>query len=194
MESCNVEGIASLASYHFYTDQPEVALRLYRRLVQLGVNNAELWNNMGLCSYYAGQYDIALNCFEKALDVADDSNLADIWYNVSQVAIGIGDLGFAYEALKIAISVDPNHSEAFNNLGVLELRKGNIEQAKANFSMSAKQSQFLFEPAYNGALVAYRTGEYQESYMAVQKSLEVFPDHADSKELFKMLQKCFAKD
>ncbi len=189
-----MESVASLASYHFYTDQPEVALRFYRRLVQLGVNNAELWSNMGLCSYYSGQYDITLNCFERALDLADDSNLADIWYNVSHVAIGIGNLSLAYEALKIAISVDPNHSEAFNNLGVLEMRKGNVDQAKVNFMMSSKQGQFLFEPAYNLALAAYRTGEYQDSFNAVKKALGIFPDHADSKELLKLIQKCFAKD
>ena len=29
----NVEAIASIASYHFYTDQPEVALRFYKRLL-----------------------------------------------------------------------------------------------------------------------------------------------------------------
>lgn len=189
-----MESIASLASYHFYTDQPEVALRFYRRLVQLGVNNAELWNNLGLCSYYSGQYDMTISCFERALDLADDTSLADIWYNISHVAIGIGDLSLAYEALKIAISADPNHAEAFNNLGVLELRKGNIEQAKANFSMSGKQGQFLFEPAYNSGLVSYRAGEYQDSYTSVQKAITVFPDHADSKELLKILQKCFAKD
>lgn len=50
-----VEAIACLASHHFYTDQPEVALRYYRRLVQMGVNNTELWNNLGLCCFYASQ-------------------------------------------------------------------------------------------------------------------------------------------
>jgi tetratricopeptide repeat protein 8 len=29
----SVESIASIASYHFYTDQPEVALRFYKRLI-----------------------------------------------------------------------------------------------------------------------------------------------------------------
>ena len=59
----NVEAIASLASYHFYTDQPEVAMRFYWRLVQSGLNECELWNNLGLCSFFAAQYDMALNCF-----------------------------------------------------------------------------------------------------------------------------------
>ena len=59
-EACNVESIACLASYHFYTDQPENALRFYRRLIQIGVNNAEIWNNLALCSYYASQFDLCL--------------------------------------------------------------------------------------------------------------------------------------
>ena len=29
----SVEAIASIASYHFYTDQPEIALRFYKRLL-----------------------------------------------------------------------------------------------------------------------------------------------------------------
>ena len=44
------------------------------------------------------------------------------------MAIGIGDLGLAYQSFKISVSVDGNHAESFNNLGVLELRKGNIDQ------------------------------------------------------------------
>ena len=45
----------------------------------------ELWNNMGLCCFYAGQYDLTLSCFERALMLADDDNMADVWYNIGQV-------------------------------------------------------------------------------------------------------------
>jgi len=74
-----IEAIACMAAHHFYNDQPEVALRFYRRLVQMGLNNTELWNNLGLCCYYAAQYDMALGCFERALALADDDNMADVW-------------------------------------------------------------------------------------------------------------------
>ena len=50
-----------------------------------------------------------------------------------QVAIGIGDLSLAYQCLKIAISINPSHAEAYNNLGVLEYRKGNDEQSRSYF-------------------------------------------------------------
>jgi lipoprotein NlpI len=49
---------------------------------------------------------------------------ADVWYNLGHIAIGVGDLGLGYQAFKIAVSVDPQHAESYNNLGVLELRKG----------------------------------------------------------------------
>lgn len=103
---------------------------------------------------------MALSCFERALSISDDSNVADIWYNVGHVAIGIGDLGLAYQAFKIAVSHNPNHAEAFNNLGVLELRRGNIEQAKNNYLQSSKIATFLFEPCYNASLLMLKKGEF----------------------------------
>jgi len=61
---------------------------------------------------------MALNCFERALMLATDETLADVWYNIGQVAVGVGDVVLAYQAFKLAVTVDPNHAEAFNNLGV----------------------------------------------------------------------------
>jgi len=121
-DASNVEAIACMAANHFYSDQPELALRFYRRLLQvllplpspplpspplpsgvyaaplrcsypsppplarprtpshtlahpriltraclrawrlqMGVNNAELWCNVGLCCFYASQCDSALS-------------------------------------------------------------------------------------------------------------------------------------
>ena len=153
-DSSNVEAISCLASNYFYTDQPELALRLYRRLLQMGLNAAELWNNLGLCCFHAGQYDMCLVCFERALAQSEDDNSADIWYNVGQLAIGIGDLGLAYQAFKIAVSVDVHHAESFNNLGVLELRKHNPEAARSNFEGAHKLSEFHFEPLFNAVRAA----------------------------------------
>ncbi len=65
----------------------------------MGVQSTELWNNLGLCCFYAGQYDLTLGCFDRALSLADDDNMADVWYNVGQVAVGIGDLGLAYQVM-----------------------------------------------------------------------------------------------
>lgn len=53
----------------------------------MGVNNAELMNNLGLSCFYAQQYDMTLICFERALALADGESAAEIWYNIGHLAL-----------------------------------------------------------------------------------------------------------
>ena len=116
----------------------------------MGVSNTEIWNNVGLCCFYSAQYDMALSCFNRALENSNDTNMADVWYNLGHVAIGIGDLALAYQAFKIATSVNPNHAESFSNLAVLALRKHDVGAAQAHARSSQRLGPHLFEPFFNG--------------------------------------------
>ena len=49
----------------------------------------------------------------------------------------------------------------------------------------------MFEPFFNMALVAFKLGDCQESFDHAQKALEAFPEHTESKELLRQLQKHF---
>lgn len=64
------------------------ASHVARRLLQMGVYNCPLYNNLGLCCFYAQQYDMTLSSFERALTlVANDEEQADVWYNIGHVAV-----------------------------------------------------------------------------------------------------------
>ena len=189
IDNCNFEAIACIGSHHFYSDQPEIALKFYKRLFELGINSAEIWNNLGLAAYYSGQYDFCLSCFERALITAEDEIAGDVWYNISHVAIGLGDLPLAYQALKITIAYNGDHFEAFNNLGVLEIKKGNFDQAKSNFILSCKNTDFSFEPYYNYAAMRFKQGDLEEALKFSKKSSEIFPDHFESRELKEKISK-----
>lgn len=187
LDATNVEAIASIAAHHFYTDNPEKALILYRRLIQMGISSAELFNNLGLCCFYAQQFDMALGCFERALTVADDDAMADVWYNLSHVALGLGDIGLSYQCLKLAVVCDSTHAEAYNNLGALEHRKENHEQAAAHYAAA----EGIYEAQYNAALLAEDRGDYQQCFTNATAALNTFEEHADSKVVLDRLQKLF---
>lgn len=155
LDASNIESIACLGAHFFYSDQPELAIRYYRRLLQMGVSNAEIWNNIGLCCFYASQYDMALNCFDRAIGLASDDTMGDIWYNVGHVGIVLGDLGLAYQAFKVALSVDPTHAEALNNIAVLEMRRQKFELAKSCLLSSCEIGPHLFEPMFNTGMSAH---------------------------------------
>lgn len=88
LDNTNIEAIACIAAKHFYNDQPEISLKFYRRLLQMGVTTASIFTNIALCCFHAQQYDIIVACFLKALASANtDDERADIWYNIGEMAL-----------------------------------------------------------------------------------------------------------
>ena len=191
-DATNVEAIASLAADRFYADQPEHALQLYRRLLQAGLQSPELFNNLALCCFYAQQYDMAFSAFERALALAADAELAEVWYNISHVAVGLGDVGLCFQCLKLAVTHDPTHAEAFNNLGVLEHRKGNVAQARASYQTAMAHGPGCYEPHYNKALLCDAAGNHHGTFRAATKAAALFPGHAGSRRLVAKVQAAFA--
>ena len=53
----------------------------------MGIYNCEIFNNLGLCCFYAQQYDMTLTCFERALHLATDESISDVWYNLGHIAL-----------------------------------------------------------------------------------------------------------
>ncbi|KAF8303721.1 Bardet-Biedl syndrome 8 protein [Trypanosoma cruzi] len=194
LDSSNMESIACIAAYMFYEKkQPEIALRLYRRLLQMGVQTTELWNNLGLCCFYSSQYDIALSCLQRAVAIStEDETLADVWYNIGHIGIGTGDLGLAHRAFKVALGANPRHAEALNNLAVLNLNIGQVDQAMNDLAMAIEVSPEQHEPLYNFALLAFKAGNFEKAYKLLTQALEACPDHPESALLQATLRKSLA--
>ena len=56
----------------------------------MGVHNAELYNNLGLCCFYAQQYDMALTCMERALSLSEETEtVADVWFNLGHIGLNL---------------------------------------------------------------------------------------------------------
>lgn len=44
---------------------------------------------------------------------------------------GVGDTSLAHQCFRLALVNNNHHAEAYNNLAVLEMRKGHVEQVSA---------------------------------------------------------------
>ena len=112
LENNNIEAVACIANHYFYEDCPEVSLRFYKRLLELGVYNAEIWNNMAFCLFTNSQFDLFFPCIQRAINCSDDATLSDIWYNIGQIALSMGEIDIVFRALKLSLSYDDNNAEA----------------------------------------------------------------------------------
>lgn len=50
---------------------------------------------------------------------------------------GIGDMSLAFQCFKLALANNNDHAEAYNNLAVLEMQKGRVEQVGVKFQWEA---------------------------------------------------------
>lgn len=189
LDPSNAEAIASLGAHAFYSDQPEIALRYFRRLLQTGVHTVQVWNNIGLCCFWAQQFDLALGCCERALELAsDDNESADVWYNLSHVAIALGDVLLAVRALKVCIACNGQHAQALNNLGAIQALQGSLAEARAELHAAVDAEPRLAEPHVNSALLAYRQGEFAPAFAHARQALAVAPGNAVASELVEKLR------
>ncbi|XP_068632664.1 tetratricopeptide repeat protein 8 [Battus philenor] len=102
----NTEAIANIAMYNFYNDQPEIAMRYYRRLLATSPPGSEIYNNLGLCCLYCSQWDLIIACFRQALYFSTEpTSKADIWFNLAHVALSTGDLTLARRCLQVSLAI-----------------------------------------------------------------------------------------
>ncbi|KAL0232927.1 hypothetical protein GEMRC1_011674 [Eukaryota sp. GEM-RC1] len=192
IDPSNIEATACLAVGSFYDDQPETALRLYKRLLDFGVFSTELWSNLGISAFYSGQYDIALNCLLRSLNGnADDEILSEVWYNISHVAIAVGDMTVAFQSLKLALSFNPNHIEALTNLSYIEMKQESLEEARSSLKHACSLGPQNFEPYYAYALLHTKNGDFQQAFKYIMLAFEYNPLDADVISMKEQLEQHF---
>ncbi|GET86297.1 hypothetical tetratricopeptide repeat protein [Leishmania tarentolae] len=182
LDSSNIEAMACIGAHLFYErSQPELALRYYRRLLQMGVHTSEVWANMGLCAFYTFQMELSLRCLSHALALCkSDSQRADVWYNIGHVGIGMGNTTFAERAFCLAVSADATHAEALNNLAVLAYGNKKEKTGCRLLDTAVLVGPGLTEALYNTAVIAFQAGELELSYQMVMRALEAEPDHPEA--------------
>uniref|UniRef100_A0A915NED7 Tetratricopeptide repeat protein 8 n=1 Tax=Meloidogyne floridensis TaxID=298350 RepID=A0A915NED7_9BILA len=187
-DASNVEGIACLGAHIFYEGRPEIALKFYRRILQMGVNSAELYANLALCCFYCQQFDLACGCLERAHSVADQSVQADLWYNTAHIAMAHCDLKMAERCFRLALATDVNHAESLVNLGILRMQQHKTTEALNLFQSATQKGSHLYEAHYNYALLLYEMGNYAECHNSLKRAIELFPEHFYSKKLLQKVE------
>ncbi|MPC80084.1 Tetratricopeptide repeat protein 8 [Portunus trituberculatus] len=90
--------------------------------------------------------------------------------NIHNIAKGIGDINLAYQCFRLALVSDNDHGESYNNLGVLEYRRGNLETARAFFMTAANLSPHMFQPHYNHAKLAHKVSATLPNITAISRT------------------------
>jgi len=91
---------------------------------------------MGIIYEETGQHRKALDQYKKAYTEGLDS--ADLYNNWGKTCFSLGMVDKAIDYLKLATQIAPEHPESHYNLGIAYSRKGMLDEARREMTISMK--------------------------------------------------------
>jgi tetratricopeptide (TPR) repeat protein len=101
-------------------------------------------------------------------------------YNTAQVYAMMGEFEAALTHFRHAISMDPNYSEYYNEMGNIFQRQERFDEALAAYVTAVRLSPPYPEVHFNMALCLARHGEWEAAMAACRRTLELNPDQLDA--------------
>ncbi|HPZ08848.1 MAG TPA: tetratricopeptide repeat protein [Candidatus Eremiobacteraeota bacterium] len=137
---------------------------------------SEEWYRDGSKLYSKGNYEKALDCFTKAIEL-DHHNI----YALNEMGMALGQLEHYEKANKCfdeILEIDPNYTNAWNNKGWLLLR-----QKKYNDAINYFNKALEFDPKnkfawYNRGLTLFYQGKYDQAIKDFDNTLKVDTKYA----------------
>lgn len=96
-------------------------------------------------------------------------------------ALAAGDLATAEARFSVALEYSPRFTEAWVNLGYVELRRGNFEQAKKHFKKARSLNPDLPAPHHALGVLADRRNEQKDAEAHYRAALKVDPGFVPSR-------------
>jgi len=143
--------------------------------------------NAGMAAKTAGQWDAAVENFQKAAEI--DASQHVVWANLAESYMSLADtkrgpeqeaaMAKSLEAWEKVVSMMPNEAAYHNNYGLALAKGKKFEQATAALEKAA-----AIDPAgagryyYNLGAVLVNTGHLEEAGQAFKKAIDADPNYA----------------
>ena len=156
--------------------QPDTALGLIDRSIQINPQSAQYHNNRGNVLTKARRQEEAIESYRRA--VAIDGNFAQAWNNLGVALGSVQRIEDAMDAFRRAIEANADYVQAHDNLaGALHLQ-GNFEQAEASYRRAIEVDPDYFLVYSNLANTLSMMGRAEEAIAMARRAVEIDPSYA----------------
>lgn len=154
------------------------AFQLLAEAIQLNPENIRAWSYLGKAEEGFGQYEDAINSYDKAIEL--DPNYASAWNNRGRAKNKLGKHLQAIKDYSKAIELDPKNPEAWNARGYAKnevgLHSDAIEDITKSIWLDAKNA----DAWNNRGGVKLDIGQYEEAIEDINKAIELGPENASA--------------
>jgi len=140
--------------------------------------SASDWNNEGDAFYKEKNYEEAIKCFNKAIEMDSCNSL--YWSNKGYTLYTLGRYEEAIECYDRVLSIAPEDDVIWTERGLALYELGRDEEALESFN-NALAINPDYETAWTGkGLALYKLGRYEEALESFNNALALNPDYEDA--------------
>jgi len=151
---------------------------LFERGIFLNPENPKAHNNLGTFYFKQDRVQEAILHFDKSIEI--DSTYGVAWMNKGVALSRIGEYNSSIQSLQAALMYSPDNWEAYEKLGTVYMRSGDLGRAKDAYLQAIARNKDYY-PAYARLGVLYGTmGEYGLAEEYLKKSLEINPFYEEA--------------
>jgi Flp pilus assembly protein TadD len=146
----------------------------YRKAISLKPDYLEAYNNLSVMLLYLDRTDEALRVLADAMKV-DEKNVSTL-INIARVQLKRNSHQVAEQAIRLAISVEPDKADAYGILAQIQHDMDRHGEALASIDKALELSPDSAEHhSFKGVLLK-SVGRLPEAHAEIRKALEISPD------------------
>ena len=146
---------------------------LWQDVIKKSPHETGSYCSLGLAYSTQGNYDKAIECYQKAIDL--DPKYSDAYNNLGSVYYTQGNYDKAIEYYQKAIDLDPHSYMAYNNLGAAYDGKGDYHKEIECFQRAVQLKPRYVTPYDNLGVIYDNRGNYDKVIECYQKVIELDP-------------------
>lgn len=145
---------------------------------QLKPDDAEVFYNRGKELYQAGEFQQALESFNKAIELKPD--YFEAYTNCGVLLSGFGQFDKAIENFNKAIQLKPDLAAAYANRGNAFSESGQPEAALASYDKAVQLKPDYANAFYNRGNVQSRLGLFDGALESYNEAIRLVPDYSEA--------------
>jgi serine/threonine protein kinase/Flp pilus assembly protein TadD len=141
------EKMSLRCKYYLFVRNYDGAIESFNQYLEANPNNSWALGNLALAHFYARNMSQAVKTEKRALELSPTNTLGR--YNLTWYLMGAGDFESAEKEARYVVNVNPEYTEAFVSLALIELLQGRPLQALETYKKLEDQG------SYGASLASY---------------------------------------
>ncbi|MBN2737678.1 MAG: AAA family ATPase [Spirochaetales bacterium] len=183
IDSSNHQTLQKMAKIESTRGNWEQATKYLERSLDIIPNDANAWNELGNVYFDQNQYNRAIECYKKSIEI--DSEYYWAYYNIgiSLIRLFPDDHEKRHESrdwFKKSIALKPDYHPALNELGVYYMEQNDYSQAENYFIRCIEAYKSYKYPYYNLSTIYKDRGETEKAKELLYTVLSFSPDYLNA--------------